>query len=136
MTLETAQGGAKVDQFREHMRFETLEADSEHAVVAIEIDDRHRSPRGLMHGGALLALADVTGTALANRSNSVEAGGDGRPMAVIDVHAVILGNQGEGRVRAVAQLVRRGRRVTVIRVQVLGDEDRVLAEMTTTNVPV
>ncbi len=89
-----------------------------------------------MHGGALLALADVAATALAMRSNSVEAGGDGRAMAVIDVHALILSNQGEGAVRAEARLVRRGRRVTVVRVAVLGNDDRLLAELTSTSVPV
>ena len=53
-----------------------------------------------------------------------------------DVHAAILGNQAEGMVRAEASIVRRGRRVTVIRVRVLGEDGRALAEMTTTNVPV
>ncbi len=126
----------RAPRFREHMGFETVELDAEHAVVEIDMDDRHRSPRGLLHGGALLALADVAGTALAVRSNSVEAGGDGRPLAVIDVHAVIVGNQDAGRVRAEARLVRRGRRVTVVRIAVTGSEGRLLAEMTTTNVPV
>lgn len=123
-------------RFTEHLAFRTVESTPERAVVEIEVGDRHRSPRGLMHGGAILALADVAATALAMRSNSVEAGGDGRPMAVIDVHASILANQAEGRVRAEARLVRRGRRVTVVRVSVLGEEERLLAELTSTSVPV
>lgn len=123
-------------RFVENLGFRTAEASPERVVIEIDIDDRHRSPRGLMHGGALLALADVAATALAMRSNSVEAGGDGRAMAVIDVHASILSNQGEGAVRAEARLVRRGRRVTVVRVAVLGNDDRLLAELTSTSVPV
>ena len=137
MTTETDHdANAAGPRFREHMGFETVELDAEHAVIEIDIEDRHRSPRGLLHGGALLAIADVAGTALAIRSNSVEAGGDGRPLAVVDVHAVIVGNQDAGRVRAEARLVRRGRRVTVVRIAVTGAEGRLLAEMTTTNVPV
>ncbi len=123
-------------RFTDHLGFRTVESTPERAVVEIEVDDHHRSPRGLMHGGAILALADVAATALAMRSNSVEAGGDGRPMAVIDVHASILGNQAAGRVRAEARLVRRGRRVTVVRVAVLGEDERLLAELTSTSVPV
>ena len=137
MTTDTEQATpAGTPRFREHMGFETTEVDAEHAVLEIDIEDRHRSPRGLLHGGALLALADAAGTALAMRSNSVEAGGDGRPMAVVDVHAVIVANQDAGHVRAEARLVRRGRRVTVVRIAVTGAEGRLLAEMTTTNVPV
>lgn len=123
-------------RFVDHLGFRTIEANAERVVIEIEVEDRHRSPRGLMHGGALLALADVAATALAMRSNATEAGGDGRPMAVIDVHASILANQGEGQVRAEARLVRRGRRVTVVRVSVLGEDARLLAELTSTSVPV
>ncbi|MFN8639601.1 MAG: hotdog fold thioesterase [Dehalococcoidia bacterium] len=123
-------------RFVETLGFRTVEASPERVVIELEIDDRHRSPRGLMHGGALLALADVAATALAMRSNSAEAGGDGKPMAVIDVHASILANQPEGQVRAEARIVRRGRRVTVVRVSVLGADDRLLAELTSTSVPV
>ncbi len=123
-------------RFVETLGFRTVEASPERVVIELEIDDRHRSPRGLMHGGALLALADMAATALAMRSNSVEAGGDGKPMAVIDVHASILANQPEGHVRAEARMVRRGRRVTVVRVSVLGADDRLLAELTSTSVPV
>lgn len=123
-------------RFPEHLGFRTVESTPERAVVEIEVGDHHRSPRGLMHGGAILALADVAATALAMRSNSLEAGGDGRAMAVIDVHASILANQADGHVRAEARLVRRGRRVTVVRVSVLGEDDRLIAELTSTSVPV
>lgn len=122
--------------FREHLGLEDVTFEDGRAVMRLEVEDRHRSPRGLLHGGAILALADVTGTALAMRSNSVDSGGDGRPMAVVGVHASILGNQAAGEVRAEAELVRRGRRITVIRVSVYGADDRLLAEMTSTHMPV
>jgi uncharacterized protein (TIGR00369 family) len=136
MTTEALGAGEPPRSFTAHRGFEGVQATSDSASLELRIDDRHRSPRGLMHGGALLGLADAVGTALAMRSNAVEAGGSGRPMAVIDVPAAILGNQAEGVVRAEASIVRRGRRVTVIRVRVLGEDGRPLAEMTTTNVPV
>ena len=136
MTVEDSAVRGAVVHFIQHLGFDGVDATPEQASLIIEMDDRHRSPRGLLHGGALLALADGVGTALAMRSNSVEGGGDGRPMAVIDVHSSILGNQAEGSVRAEARLVRRGRRVTVIRVSVTGEGGRLLAEMTSTHVPV
>lgn len=135
-SAEPAQPRRPATGFREHLGFEDVTFEDGRAVMRIEVEDRHRSPRGLLHGGALLALADVTGTALAMRSNAAEAGGDGRPMAVVGVHASILGNQAEGEVRAEAEVVRRGRRLTVIRVSVYGSDDRLLAEMTSTHMPV
>ena len=47
----------------------------------------------------------------------------------------MLANQQGGTIRATATPVRVGRRVTVIRTQVWGDDDKLLAEVTTTHVP-
>ena len=41
-------------RFPEHLGFRTVESTPERAVVEIEVGDHHRSPRGLMHGGAIL----------------------------------------------------------------------------------
>ncbi len=56
-------------------------------------------------------------------------------MVGVDLHAVMLANQQGGSVRALARPVRVGRRITVIRTEVRGDGDRLLAEVTTTHVP-
>ena len=56
-------------------------------------------------------------------------------MVGIDLHAVMLANQQGGTVRAVSTPVRVGRRITVVRTQIWGDGERLLAEVTTTHVP-
>ena len=56
-------------------------------------------------------------------------------MVGVDLHAVMPSNQIGGLIHGVATPVRVGRRVTVVRTQVRGDNDKLLAEVTTTHVP-
>ncbi|MEQ8860609.1 MAG: hotdog domain-containing protein [Pseudomonadales bacterium] len=56
-------------------------------------------------------------------------------MVGVDLLAVMLANQQGGTLTASARVVRVGRRITVIRTEVRGDGDRLLAEITTTHVP-
>ena len=57
-------------------------------------------------------------------------------MVGVDLHASMLSNQQGGVITARAEPVRVGKRVTVIRTVVTGDEERELAVVTTTHVPV
>ncbi|NJN52307.1 MAG: hotdog fold thioesterase [Gammaproteobacteria bacterium] len=94
------------------------------------------NPTGNINGGVLISLADNLSTGAANRAY-FDKTGEQRFLVGIDLHAVMLANQqGGGTITAHAQVVRVGRRVTVIRTQVHGEGDRLLAEVTTTHVPV
>ena len=77
-------------------------------------------------------LADVCATVLALEG----AGGEGAafPLA-IDLHAAFLRNQKDGVLEARAVFVKRGRRLSVVRTSVTGDEGRVLVDVTTSHVP-
>lgn len=101
----------------------------------IDIEDHHRNPTGNINGGLIISLADNLATGVANR-HWQEKTGEHAFLVGVDLHAVMLANQNGGRICARAEPVRVGRRVTVIRTRILGDEDRVLAEITTTHVPV
>ena len=92
------------------------------------------NPFGTVQAGAMIWMADVTATVLAIGSAELGEKGQGFPLA-INVNANLLGNQREGDIFAEARFVRRGKRVTVIRTRVTGDNDRLLAEVTTTHVP-
>ena len=92
------------------------------------------NPFGTIHAGAMLWLADVTATVLAIGSTPLGQKGQGFPLA-INLNANLLGNQRGGEVRAEARFVRKGKRVTVVRTRVTGDNDRLLAEVTTNHVP-
>ncbi len=92
------------------------------------------NPFGTVQAGAMLWLADVTATVLAIGSAELGEKGQGFPLA-ININANLLGNQRGGEILAEARFVRQGKRVTVVRTRVTGDEGRLLAEVTTTHVP-
>jgi 1,4-dihydroxy-2-naphthoyl-CoA hydrolase len=92
------------------------------------------NPFGTIHAGAMLWLADVTATVLAIGDTQIGDKGQGFPLA-INLNANLLGNQRGGVIRAEARFVRKGKRVTVVRTQVTGDDGKLLAEVTTNHVP-
>jgi 1,4-dihydroxy-2-naphthoyl-CoA hydrolase len=100
----------------------------------IKIQPHHCNPTGNINGGVIISLADNISTGAANRAY-LQKTGEAKFMVGIDLHAVMLANQQGGTIRATATPVRVGRRVTVIRTQVWGDDDKLLAEVTTTHVP-
>ena len=92
------------------------------------------NPFGTVQAGAMLWLADVTATVLAIGKTRLGQKGQGFPLA-INLNANLLGNQRGGDIRAEARFVRKGKRITVVRTRVIGDNDQLLAEVTTTHVP-
>jgi len=92
------------------------------------------NPFGTVQAGAMLWLADVTATVLAIGETRLGPKGQGFPLA-INLNANLLGNQRGGDIRAEARFVRKGKRITVVRTRVIGDNDQLLAEVTTTHVP-
>jgi uncharacterized protein (TIGR00369 family) len=112
----------------------TFDEDDEGRIARISIEPHHCNPTGNINGGVIISLADNVSTGAANVAH-FEKTGERRFMVGIDLHAAMLANQQGGAIRAVSHPVRVGRRVTVIRTSVYGDEDRLLAEVTTTHVP-
>jgi 1,4-dihydroxy-2-naphthoyl-CoA hydrolase len=100
----------------------------------IRIEPHHCNPTGNVNGGVIIALADNLATGTANRAY-FEKTGERAFLVAIDLHAALLANQHGGTITATARVVRAGRRVTVIRTEVRGDGERLLAEVTTTHVP-
>jgi uncharacterized protein (TIGR00369 family) len=92
------------------------------------------NPFGTVQAGAMLWLADVTATVMAIGTTEIGEEGRGFPLAV-DLHTTLLGNQRRGEIRAEARIIRRGKRVIVVRTQVIGKDARLLAEVTTTHIP-
>jgi uncharacterized protein (TIGR00369 family) len=92
------------------------------------------NPFGTVQAGAMLWLADVTATVLAIGQTHLGEKGQGFPLA-INLNANLLSNQRGGDIRAEARFVRKGKRITVVRTRVIGDNGHLLAEVTTTHVP-
>ena len=102
--------------------------------ATIRIEPHHCNPTGNINGGVIISLADNLSTGAANRAY-FDKTGERRFMVGVDLHAVMLANQQGGSIRATSRVVRVGRRITVIRTEVHGDDNRLLAEITTTHLP-
>lgn len=98
------------------------------------IEPHHCNPTGNINGGVFLSMADNLSTGAASDAY-FEKHGERKFLVGVDLHAVFLANQQGGTLTAVSTPVRVGRRVTVVRTQVMGDGGKVLAEVTTTHVP-
>jgi len=92
------------------------------------------NPFGTIQAGALIWLADVTASVLALTGYTIGEDGKGFPLA-IDLHTTLIGNQKDGEIKAEARFVRKGRNVLVIRTRLTGNDDRLLAEVTSTHTP-
>ena len=108
--------------------------DGETGVVFIDIEPHHCNPTGNINGGVLISMADNQSTGAANRAY-FEKFGEQRFMVGVDLHAVMLSNQQGGRITALSTPVRVGRRITVVRTEVRGEGDKLLADVTTIHVP-
>ena len=138
-----ARGNFKMENIQEHVdrkkrtgeiEFYIEERGEDCVVSRMPISKGALNPFGTIHAGAMLWLADVTATVLAIGDTQLGEKGQGFPLA-INLNANLLGNQRGGEVRAEARFVRKGKRVTVVRTRVIGDNDRLLAEVTTNHIP-
>jgi 1,4-dihydroxy-2-naphthoyl-CoA hydrolase len=91
------------------------------------------NPYGVVHAGAILWLADVTATVLALGSTQFREGMAGFPLA-INLNANFASNQMAGKLRAVASFVKKGKTVSIVRTTVFGDNDKVIADVSTNHV--
>jgi uncharacterized protein (TIGR00369 family) len=117
--------------FDAYIGFERM---ADEAMACIRIAPHHCNPTGNINGGVIVSLADNLATGVANRAY-LDKTGERAFMVGVDLHAVMLGNQQGGTITATARALRVGRRVTVVRTEVRGDGDRLLAEVTTTHLP-
>ena len=120
--------------FGNYMGLRFTESTDEVTRAELEVEPHHLNPTGMVHGGVFVSLADNVATAMANRAHRA-IDGDERFMVGIDLHASMIANQPGGTLRFEARPIRVGRRVAFIRTTVIGDGDRLLAEVRTTHVP-
>ena len=114
--------------------FQIVEQTPEKVVSEMPIQPGIKNPFGGVHAGAILWFADVTATVLAFGSTKFSEGIPGFPLA-ITLNANFASNQREGSLRAVATFVKKGRTVSVVRTTVFGENDKLIADITTTHIP-
>lgn len=106
----------------------------EENTAVIDIEPHHCNPTGNINGGVLISIADNISTGAAGRGY-LEKTGEDKFLVGVDLHVTMMANQLGGRITARAETIKVGRRIVVVRTEVTGDEDKLLAVVTTTHVP-
>ena len=119
--------------FEGSIKFSILEQSIDRVVGEMPIHPGITNPYGVVHAGALLWLADVCATVLVLGSPHAAEGQKGFPLA-INLNSNFASNQSEGTIRAVSSFVKKGKAVSIVRTTVLGENDRLIADVTTNHV--
>ena len=115
------------------IEFTILEQEPEQVISEMPIQPGILNPFGVVHAGAILWFADVTATVLAMGSTQAGEGMAGFPLA-ISLNANFVSNQKAGKFKAVASFVKKGKTVSVVRTTVFGENDKLIADVTTNHV--
>ena len=91
------------------MGFELLTATRDEVVVEYAIDDRHRQPYGIVHGGVHCAVFET----VCSTGAAMDAMPRGQSVVGLENHTTFVRAAREGRVRVVAKPITRGRRTQV-----------------------
>ena len=116
------------------IEFQVVEQTAERVTSEMPIQPGIMNPYGAVHAGAMLWFADVTATVLAMGSTEFSEGMSGFPLA-ITLNANFASNQRDGKLTAVASFVKKGRTVSIVRTTIFGENDKLIADVTTTHVP-
>ncbi len=117
-----------------NIEFEIVEHTADQVVGRMPVQNGILNPFGTVHAGATLWFADVCATVLAFGGPEMTPGQSGFPLA-INLNAALLGNQKDGVFTATARFVKQGKRLSVVRTVVTGDNGRQIADVTTSHVP-
>jgi 1,4-dihydroxy-2-naphthoyl-CoA hydrolase len=102
---------------------ETLELTPEFATGRIPVEDRIKQPFGLVHGGAMAAIAE----SLCSQATFLGVAHEGQLAQGLSNHTSFMRPILEGNVNAAARRVHRGRTTWVWEVEILDDHDRLCA---------
>ena len=105
--------------FMLHNYIELERVEKDRAVFKLDIRPESYNPYGLIHGGAIYTLADnATGAA---------AHSDGRYYVTQTSALHFLRNQSEGEIQADARVRHRGHSTCLVAVDILGEDEKLLA---------
>lgn len=105
--------------FATYNHIEMVSVDEQHAEFRMRIRPESMNSYGMVHGGAIYAMADnATGFA---------AHADGRQYVTQTSALHFLRNQPDGVIRAQATVRHRGRATCLVEVDILGEDDMLLA---------
>ena len=107
------------NRFTAYNHIELVMAEADHAVFRLNIRPESKNTYGMVHGGAIYAMADnATGFA---------AHTDGRSYVTQTSALHFLRNQSEGEIQADARVRHRGHSTCLVAVDILGEDEKLLA---------
>ena len=117
--LEWLKEQERKNGFTVYNHIEMVLAEPDHAVFRLHIRPESKNSYGMVHGGAIYAMADnATGFA---------AHTDGRNYVTQTSALHFLRNQQEGEIQADARVRHRGRSTCLVAVDILGEDETLLA---------
>jgi uncharacterized protein (TIGR00369 family) len=108
--------------FRQLVGLDVVHAELDGAEVDLVADDRHLNPHGSVHGGAIATLIDAAMGAAVHREDT----GDDAPVT-IEMRVTYLEAAPPGRLRASANVRRRGKRIIIAEADVLSEDGTAVA---------
>ena len=105
------------------MGFELHVATRDEVVVEYTIEDKHRQPYGIVHGGVHCAVFET----VCSTGAAMDAMPRGQSVVGLENHTTFVRAAREGRVRVVAKPITRGRRTQVWEATATDASGRVLA---------
>lgn len=88
------------------------------------------NPYGIVNAGAMLWFADVCASVLVNGDQEFAVGASGFPLGV-SLNADFMSNQEDGVLFATSTFLKRSRRLNIVRTILSGDDDKIIADVTT-----
>ena len=108
----------------------TVSASKEQVVLALDWRTEITQPAGLMHGGAIMTLADTAGGSLSYANLPPGATGT----STIESKTNFLSAVSSGTVTATARVLKAGRSVIVIETEVTDESGRLVAKVAQTQI--
>ena len=119
ITIEMFKDKERKNLFATYNHIEMVMVEEDHAVFRLNIQPESKNSYGMVHGGAIYALADnATGFA---------AHTDGRNYVTQTSALHFLRNQSEGEIQADARVRHRGHSTCLVAVDILGEDEKLLA---------
>ena len=119
--------------FEGSIKFSIIEQSKDKVIGEMPIHTGIKNPYGVVHVGAILWLADVCATVLVLGSSQVAEGQKGFPLA-INLNSNFAGNQSNGTFKTMSSFVKRGKTVSIVRTTVFGEDNKLIADVTTNHV--
>ena len=101
---------------------EIIMAEPERVLLSMQVDERHHQYTGLLHGGVSVVLAETAASIGAALNTDLSRY---TPVGV-EINANHLRSVSEGRVRAEAKPVYKGRQMTVWAIEIRDERDRLV----------